>query len=483
MDERAAIPVTLPRENPTQSYWQLEVDDEAVADLRSTESLPSEADTVIVGSGITGAAVAYNLLNDGGGGVLRDVVMLEARRACSGATGRNGGHTKAASYTTFLHHAHAHGAAEAAKIARLELANIRAVHAFARERGIECESRPRRTVDVVYDPRDWEVKKKAVKALQEALPEGDEAAEYNFLDAEEVRERFFCGKGDGDVCGGIEYEAGSINAYKFTVGVLKLCLQKGLNLQTNTPVTSVSKRADGRWDVETTERGTVVANRVVLATNAYTARLLHKFQGVIVPLRGHVTAQRPGSHIPDEGLGATYSFVYEGGYDYMIPRPRNVKGFGGDIVIGGRLSSARENGLFEYGTTDDTTVDKDTVDALSKVLPEYFGDNWGGDDPEGRVRMYWSGIMGYGPDGLPFVGEMSEAGKDENRKGIWVAASFQGHGMVLCWMCARALVEMMLGRDNDDLKSWFPGAFRFEEKRFGVKFQERMAAHGDPSID
>lgn len=84
MDDRAAIPVSLPRESPTQSYWQLDVSE--IADLRSTESLPSEAETVIIGSGITGAAVAFNLLSNGA----RDIVMMEARQVCSGATGRNG---------------------------------------------------------------------------------------------------------------------------------------------------------------------------------------------------------------------------------------------------------------------------------------------------------------------------------------------------------------------------------------------------------
>lgn len=84
MDKRAAIPVTLPRSDPTRSYWQLDPD--GIADLRSTDSLPDEADVVIIGSGITGAAVAFNLLSNG----TRNIVMLEARQACSGATGRNG---------------------------------------------------------------------------------------------------------------------------------------------------------------------------------------------------------------------------------------------------------------------------------------------------------------------------------------------------------------------------------------------------------
>lgn len=86
MDERGKVPVSLPHENPTQSYWQDPPD--AIADLRTTSHLPSSADTVIIGSGITGAAVAWGLLQsnpDPG-----SIVMLEARQACSGATGRNG---------------------------------------------------------------------------------------------------------------------------------------------------------------------------------------------------------------------------------------------------------------------------------------------------------------------------------------------------------------------------------------------------------
>lgn len=97
MDERAKIPVTLPRDNPTQSYWQDPPDD--IADLRTTPHLPGKTDILIIGSGITGAAVAWNLLQHGDGrgssssnnNTSPTVVMLEARQACSGATGRNGG--------------------------------------------------------------------------------------------------------------------------------------------------------------------------------------------------------------------------------------------------------------------------------------------------------------------------------------------------------------------------------------------------------
>ncbi|KAI5918193.1 FAD dependent oxidoreductase [Camillea tinctor] len=457
MDQRAAIPVTLPRDNPTQSYWQLEPDE--IANLRSTETLPATAETVIIGSGITGAAVAFNLLSHGA----KDIVMLEARQACSGATGRNGGHTKAASYRSFQQHAADHGVATASQIARLELANIRAVHAFAREHSIACDSTPCETVDVIYDPPQWDAAQRAVAAMREAMP-GDDASAYTLLHgAGEVAEKYFCAGDETPVCGGVVYEAGSLSAYRFGVGVLKLCLQRGMNLQTRTPALGLQRTAGGDWRVDT-ERGAIAAKRVVVATNGYTARLLDRFQGVIVPLRGHVTAQRPGRSMPKEGLPGTYSFIYEKGYDYMIPRPLGSK-FAGDIVIGGSLVKAPRDGLEEYGTTDDTTGNEVIFQALQESLPRYFGGNWGEDDPEGRIRKQWTGIMGYGSDGFPFVGEMP------GQKGLWVSCGFQGHGMVLCWMCARGLVAMMEDRDDDELRSWFPDVFRVSEDRLGVRFK------------
>lgn len=86
MEKRVSIPVSLPRENPTISYWQDPPDDE-IANLRSTSHLPNTADIVVIGSGISGASIAYNVLSRSPG---TKIVMLEARQACSGATGRNG---------------------------------------------------------------------------------------------------------------------------------------------------------------------------------------------------------------------------------------------------------------------------------------------------------------------------------------------------------------------------------------------------------
>ena len=85
MEERGKVPPGLPREGPTISYWQVPPDE--IADLRCSEKLPEEADIVIVGSGISGATIAYNILSERPD---KRIVLLEARQAASGASGRNG---------------------------------------------------------------------------------------------------------------------------------------------------------------------------------------------------------------------------------------------------------------------------------------------------------------------------------------------------------------------------------------------------------
>jgi lysine/ornithine N-monooxygenase len=76
----------LPTPNSTKSFWHSEPS-KTLLGHRTTSSLPTEADVVIIGSGISGASAAYHLKQDKDGTDL-NIVMLEAREACWGATGR-----------------------------------------------------------------------------------------------------------------------------------------------------------------------------------------------------------------------------------------------------------------------------------------------------------------------------------------------------------------------------------------------------------
>ncbi|KIX98144.1 uncharacterized protein Z520_06224 [Fonsecaea multimorphosa CBS 102226] len=464
MEKRASIPPGLPRDNPIQSYWQDPPDE--IADCRTTAELPNEVDIAIIGSGVSGASISYNLLSSNSN---LKVVLLEARQAASGASGRNGGHTKTATYRSFLDNVQSVGAEDAMKITNLEYNCMVSVHKFACENSIDCDSVRCQTIDVFYDENQFAKARESI-SLMEKLMGKENAPKHIFHDSQATADKFLA----PNSVGGLEYESGSLSAYKFTIGVLKLALQKGLNLQCNTPATRISKSTtDGKWTVST-PRGSIKAKTLVLATNGYTAHLYPQLQGVIVPLRGVVTAQRPGLSMPQKGLETTYSFVYDEGFEYMISRPAGSK-FEGDIVIGGGMHVAKDGGTSEYGNTDDTTYDENSADYLLECTERYFGtENWGKDNPEGRCRRTWSGVMGFSCDGYPFVGPVP------GEEGLYLAASFQGHGMVLCFLCAKAAASMIQGTDGEELKTWFPTCYRVTPERMDKKFGGRLRASGAP---
>ena len=81
-------PASLPSANPTSSFW-LSEHNEFLLGHRTTAELPTATtvDVAIVGSGMTGTSAARYLAEDERARGLK-ILMLEAREACGGATGR-----------------------------------------------------------------------------------------------------------------------------------------------------------------------------------------------------------------------------------------------------------------------------------------------------------------------------------------------------------------------------------------------------------
>ena len=76
----------FPVANSTLPFWRTELHE--LDSHRSTPKLPSEVDILIIGAGFAGVSTAYHLLDDNPSPP--SIAILEAREACSGATGRNG---------------------------------------------------------------------------------------------------------------------------------------------------------------------------------------------------------------------------------------------------------------------------------------------------------------------------------------------------------------------------------------------------------
>lgn len=442
---KTKIPVGLPHPNPTQAYWQ--TPPLPISDHRTTPCVPTSAKYVIVGSGISGASIAYKLFQKE---PCASIVMLEARQASSGATGRNGGHCRAGRYLSFKNDLDHFGKEEALLMEKLEEDNVTNVVKFIKEHSIDCDLIAVETLDVSTDQKKLDEAFAALKARKEVL-EGHVTVEvltkHRIWSKKETREELLIPKG----LGAISFPAYKLSPYKFVCGILELCLKMGLNLQTNTPVVEVSqvptRQGKKRWIVHT-DRGAIAAEKVILATNAYTAALYPPLSEFIVPTRAQIAALRPGSTIAGNPvLERTAALESAISGEYMQSRSKGTTGAGDIIIGGGRLLGTHG----EQPVLDDSTIHPKISQYLTNACAGYFGkENWG---ENGETLQEWTGIMAYTPDEQPVVGEAP--GKD----GLFISAGFNGHGMALTFQSAEALVQMITGNDKK-LDEWFPKCYR-----------------------
>lgn len=173
-----------PSSRGTESFWLLVP--HAHVSTHQSGTLPEEVDVVVLGSGITGTAVARTLM--GGKHGLR-VAMLEARDACSGATGRNGGHIKESAYLEYAALKKRLGKEVAMQVVRFRMKHLDALIAVAEAEGPDVlrESQIRRceTADVCFEESVWEDAKKRLAVFLEDFE--DQRGLWVAHEAEEAR--------------------------------------------------------------------------------------------------------------------------------------------------------------------------------------------------------------------------------------------------------------------------------------------------------
>ncbi|KAG0650384.1 hypothetical protein D0Z07_3413 [Hyphodiscus hymeniophilus] len=482
----------IPVPNPTTSFWLENPPFPGLVDIRS-KSLPRSADIIIIGSGITGASVARTILSECAAmGVKRRVVMLEARQICSGATGRNGGHMKCTPYESFSEYKQRFGAQRAKVLVDFQTSHIPILVDLAhQEKWDVAEARDVETLDVFYDEEAWIEGQHQVEELRQGMPK--EAQNTELWDKEAAREIYKVGE---HAYGAISFQAGAVWPYRLVTSALNDLLEKypsGFSIETHTSVENISTtRSPNQPFIIHTSRGDIIASHVVHATNAHTANLVPGLRGKLFPVRGTMSAQRPGTAFPQVDGSKSWCLINNKGYEYITQRPGTVDaidGLGGEIMIGGGMM--RMKGLEEFGKASDAETSYMAGCHLSGVLPMGFGlENWGEDAPGGRMKSLWSGSLGITADHLPFVGrlETSLTGRNpmkvvrsKNKSesvpapGEWIAAGYNGEGMVNAWLCGVALGLMILGREASTLKipgkpygtldEWFPKEYLCTQKR------------------
>ncbi|CAF3382508.1 unnamed protein product [Rotaria sp. Silwood2] len=438
-----------PVDNYCRSYWMSNPD--KLANYRSTDDLPQHSDIVIIGSGYSGSACAYYLYKYGQS--LKKplmITMVEARETCSGATGRNGGHLKPDVYYSYKRYSEKYGRQMAETLMEFEAKHIQAMSALVLEENIQCDWEVTRACDAYMNP---ELAAKAKASFQQRCADGGNVHDIYEVPSDDLLAMTRV----KNVVYGITFTGASIHPYKLIHHLLNKSIEQGMNLQTNTPVLTAIRLPSGQWSI-VTPRGTIYASKVIFAMNAYTAGVLPLFNNKIVPIRGTICRILPSVKFQQSPLKMTYSIrLKENQFDYMIPRQTGDR----SIILGGAKPAHISEMKIWYNNWDDSIEynNGESKKYFEEYMPKHF-DAWGTDD--GGCQQFWTGIIGYSSDLLPFVGQLPD------QPNGYVIAGFHGLGMPRILLCARALADIVLERTTN-IEELLPEPYVVTKSRLETK--------------
>jgi glycine/D-amino acid oxidase-like deaminating enzyme len=237
------------------SYWQHR---EKAPAFETTAALPERAPLVIIGAGYTGLNAALTLAED----YQQPVLVLEAGDIGAGCSGRNAGFVLPGSGRLSIHdYQQKFGAATADGVADEFDASVSRVRDLVQRHHIDCQWQAARLLRIAHTPRH-------AARLQQQLATTTSAttARREYIDQAKLQQRL---PGLRSAYGALQQSpAAAVNPRALVQGYARAASAAGTAIYTRCPVTQWQSTADG--ERLSTPQGDVVAERVLLCTNAYT---------------------------------------------------------------------------------------------------------------------------------------------------------------------------------------------------------------------
>jgi len=382
------------REAHTGSYY--------AATVNQTTNFPAlrgdqSADVCIVGAGFTGISTALHLVERG-----YKVCVVEANRVGWGASGRNGGQIIGgiAGETKIAKH---YGRDVEEMFGELRWAGHDIIRERVQKYNIQC--------DLKWGYLDVAVKKRHMRDIEydyERLKAADFPHEVRILSGDETQ----------DLIGTDAYIGALLNRGNGHLHPLNLCIGEanaaaslGAAIYEQSPVVDIRK--SGKPKVAT-EQGSVTADAVVLAGNAY-HHLDPKLRGIMFPVNSFIVATEPLSDdvvqtINREDLAVCDpNFVLE--YFRLSADKR--------LLFGGR---------FNYFGEDPEYIRKRHRQKLSRIYPQLA---------DVRIDYAWGGTIGVPVNRVPLLGRLAQ--------GVFYCQGYSGHGVNVTHLAGRIMADAIAG--------------------------------------
>jgi putative aminophosphonate oxidoreductase len=433
----------------------------------------ARADVCIVGGGYTGLWTAIRLKELDPS---VDVVIVEADVCGGGASGRNGGFVLSW-WTKFLTLSKACGVQEALRLARASAAAVHDIGEFCRANGIDAGFHE--------DGYLWAATNRSQIGAWEgvigALAQHGERP-FDVLTPDDAAHR----AGSPSHMGGVLERTGAIvQPALLARGLRRVAIERGVRVFEHSPMTRLRTRgrfpatltpgsvARAAVPVVETIHGSIAAERVVLATNAWMVRHAAIRRRIIVvgsdivatspiPERLRQIGWTDGLCISDSRLLVHYYRTTGDG--------RIAFGKGGGLLPFGRWVGKRFEGASRLAARTERHF-RQTYPSLNDV----------------PIEVSWTGPIDRSRTGLPFFGQLP------GKPGVLVGVGYSGNGVGPSYLGGRILASLALGRDDGwsnaglvgipGRRAFPPEPFRFlggNVVRAAVERKERAEDHDRP---
>lgn len=360
--------------------------------------IDQQADICVIGAGFTGLGTALELANRG-----FSVVVLEAGSIGGGASGRNGGQIASGYAPGMIETEKIAGADDTRKLWEFSERAKTLLYGRIQEYGIECDLSPG---ELYAAPKKshlaWLMDEKSF--CEDRF--GYES--YRWVDEEKLRTLL---SGERYVGALLDLEGGHLHPLNYLLGLASAAVKAGVKIFENSAALSFDENLKM---VISTEKGSITADKLVLAGNAYLSNIKTGAQKRILPVKSSILATEPLGQERAQGIMATKACVADTYYDLdyfkMTPDTRLVYG-GQDISFGRndlQNNSIRRNML-------------KTFPALSDV----------------KIDYYWSGLLAVTRNRLPDVGRIGH--------NLYYAHGYSGQGVPLSAVVSEILAEAICG--------------------------------------
>jgi glycine/D-amino acid oxidase-like deaminating enzyme len=379
------------------SYWTDTAPRFAAAEAGPVEG---SVDVAVIGGGFTGLSTALHLAEAG-----VDVAVLEAKEIGWGASGRAFGqvvpYLKLGEQTILRHYGNERGA----RIIDAVAAGPDLVFELIMRHGIEC----------------WAIRSGLIFAAHSASGRRDLQRRTSWWQQRgapvEMLEGARCAEAIGSSlypAASLDRRGGNLNPFAYARGLAHAATKAGAVLYTQTPVRSL-ERHNGHWRINDTLR----ADRVVIATNAYTDTLWPGLGESIIPMRGHGFVTEPLSDnvrhtiLPERQSLTDTRQLYSG--VRMLPD--------------GRLHASAHGPSFGAEPRPDWR----RVNArIRRLFPQLGPVTW---------QQAWTGWVAMTTDHFPRLHELAP--------GLFAGLGYNGRGIAAATMMGRDLAALVRGARDD----------------------------------